>query len=74
MRTAEDSRKYPADSGRWEAGWKELAKQKAEGQGHGSSRCQFVENRAERGSLPQGSPKGSAEALATLGIELYAKA
>jgi len=33
--------KYAGDSGRREAGGKELAKQNAEGQGYGSSRCQF---------------------------------
>ncbi len=38
---AEDVRPCAGDSGRREAGGKELAKQKAEGQGCGSSRCQF---------------------------------
>jgi len=37
---AEDLRPCAGDSGRREAGGKELAKQKAEGQGCGSSRCQ----------------------------------
>jgi hypothetical protein len=44
---AEDFRKCAGDSGRREAGGKELAKQKAEGQGCRSSRCRFVENDAE---------------------------
>ncbi len=41
MKITEDVRPCAGDSGRWEAGGKELAKQKAEGQGCGSSR-QFV--------------------------------
>ncbi len=53
MKITEDVRPCAGDSGRREAGGKELAKQKAEGQGCGSSRCQFVENRAERDSLSQ---------------------
>jgi len=44
---AEHVRKCAGDLGRREAGGKELAKQKAEGQGCGSSRCQFVEKGAE---------------------------
>jgi len=44
---AEDVRPCAGDSGRREAGGKELAKQKAEGHGCGSSRCEFVENGAE---------------------------
>ena len=40
--------KYARDSGRQKAGGKELAKQKAEGQGCGSNRCQFGENWARR--------------------------
>ena len=44
---AEDDRKCAGDSGRPEAGGKELAKRKAEGQGCGSSRCPFVEKGAE---------------------------
>ena len=44
---AEDVRKYAGDSSRREAGGKDFAKQKAEGQGCGSSRCQFVEKGAE---------------------------
>ena len=44
---AEDARKCAGDSSRREAGGKELAKQKAEGQGCGSSRCQFGEKGAE---------------------------
>ncbi len=44
---AEDLRKCAGDSGRREAGGKELAKQKAGGQGCGSSRCQFVGKGAE---------------------------
>ena len=43
----EDVRKYAADSSHWEAGRKDFAKQKAEGQGCESSRCQFVEKGAE---------------------------
>jgi len=43
---AEDVRPCVGDSGR-QAGGKELAKQKAEGQGCGSSRCQFGEKGAE---------------------------
>ena len=39
--------KYAGDSGRWEAGGKELAKQQAEGQGCGSSGSQFAEMGAE---------------------------
>jgi hypothetical protein len=44
---AEDARPCAGDSGRREAGGKELAKQKAGGQGCGSSRCQVVEKGAE---------------------------
>ena len=44
MKITEDVRQCAGDSGRREAGGKELAKQKAEGQGCGSSRCQFGEN------------------------------
>ena len=44
---AEDDRKCADDSGRREAGGKDFAKQKAEGQGCGSSRCRFVEKGAE---------------------------
>ena len=44
---AEDARKCAADSSRREEGGKELAKQNAEGQGCGSSRCPFVEKGAE---------------------------
>ena len=44
---AEDVRKCAGDSGRREAGGKDFAKQKAEGQGCWNSRCQFVENGAE---------------------------
>ena len=44
---AEDVRKCAGDSGRREAGGKELAKQKVEGQGCGSSRCQFGKKGAE---------------------------
>ena len=44
---AENVRKCAADSGRREAGAKDFASQKAEGQGCGSSRCQFVEKGAE---------------------------
>jgi hypothetical protein len=40
---AEDIRKCAGDSSRWEAGGKDFAKQKAEGQGCGSSRCPFAE-------------------------------
>ena len=43
---AEDARPCAGDSGRREAGGKELAKQKAEGQGCGSSR-QFAEQDPE---------------------------
>jgi len=43
---AEDVCKCAGDSGRREAGGKEFAKQKAEGQGCGSSRCQFGEKGA----------------------------
>ena len=44
---AEDVRKCAGDSGHREADGKELAKQKAEGRGCGSGRCQFVERGAE---------------------------
>ena len=44
---AEDVRACAGDSGRREAGGKELAEQKAEGQGCGSGRCRCVENDAE---------------------------
>ena len=44
---AEDVRPCAGDSGRRETGGKELAKQKAEGQGCGSSRWQFGEKGAE---------------------------
>ena len=44
---AEDVRQCAGDSGRREAGGKELAKQKVEGQGCGSCRCPFVEKGAE---------------------------
>ena len=44
---AEDVRKCAGDSSRREAGGKDFAKQKAEGQGCGSSRCQFLEKGAE---------------------------
>jgi len=44
---AEVVRNCAGGSGRREAGGKELAKQKAESQGCGSSRCQFMEKRAE---------------------------
>ena len=44
---AEDVRKCAGDSSRRAAGGKELANQKAEGQGCGSSRCQFAEKGAE---------------------------
>ena len=47
MKIAEDARKCAGDSGRRQAGGKELAKQKAEGQGGGSRRCQFGEKGAE---------------------------
>ena len=47
---AEDARNRAGDSGRREAGGKKLAKQKAEGQGCGSSRCQFAEKSAEVGA------------------------
>ena len=43
----EDVRKCATDSNCREAGGKELAKQKAVGQGCGSSRCQFEEKGAE---------------------------
>lgn len=39
--------KYSGDSGRRESGGKKFAKQKAEGQGCGSSQCLFVEMGAE---------------------------
>ena len=42
-----DIRNCATDSSRWEALGKELAKQMAEGQGCGSSRFQFVKQRAE---------------------------
>ena len=61
---AEGVRPCAGDSGRREAGGKELAKQKAGGQGCGSSRCQFGEKGAEV----------CAEALATLGAEVCVKA
>ena len=44
---ADDVRKCAGDSSRREAGGKELAKQKAEGQGCWSNRWQFVEKSAE---------------------------
>ena len=44
---AEDFRPCAGDSGRREAGGKELAKQKAAGQGCGSCRCHFVAKGAE---------------------------
>ena len=44
---AEDVRKCAGDSSRREAGGKDFAKQKAEGQGCGSNRCQFGEKGAE---------------------------
>ena len=44
---AEDVRPCAGDSGCREAGGKELAKQKGEGQGRGSSRWQFGEKGAE---------------------------
>ena len=44
---AENVRQCAGDSGRREAVGKEVAKQKAEGQGCGSSRCQFVEKGVE---------------------------
>ncbi|MCX6980211.1 MAG: hypothetical protein NTV08_05590 [Verrucomicrobia bacterium] len=44
---AEDVRPCAGDSGRRKAGGKELAKQKAEGRGCVSSRCQVVERGAE---------------------------
>ena len=44
---AEDVRKCAGDSSRREAGGKDFAKQKAGGQGCGSSRWQFVEKSAE---------------------------
>jgi hypothetical protein len=44
---AEDVRPCAGDLGRREAGGKEMAKQKAEGQGCGSSRCQLVEKDVE---------------------------
>ena len=44
---AADVRPCAGDSSRREAGGKDFAKQKAEGQGCGSSRCQFVEKSAE---------------------------
>ena len=44
---AEDVRPCAGDLGRRAAGGKELAKQKAEGRGCGSSRCQFGEKGAE---------------------------
>jgi len=44
---AEHVRQCAGDSGRREAGGKELAKQKAEGQDCGSSRCQFREKGSE---------------------------
>ena len=44
---AEDVRKCAGDSGHREAGGRELAKQKAEGQGCGSRRWQFLEKGAE---------------------------
>ena len=47
MKIAEDVRKCAGDSSRREAGGKELAKQKAEGQGCGSSRCQSMQKGAE---------------------------
>ena len=47
MKITEDVRQCAGDSGRREAGGKELAKQMAEGQGCGSSRCHFVEKGAE---------------------------
>ena len=40
MKITEDVRPCAGDSGRREADGKELAKQKAEGQGTGSSQCQ----------------------------------
>jgi hypothetical protein len=43
MKVTENVRPCAGDSGRREAGGKELAQQKAEGQGCGSSRCQFGE-------------------------------
>ena len=42
-----DVRQCAGDSGRREAGGRELAKQKAEGRGCWSSRCQFAEKGAE---------------------------
>ena len=44
---AEDARTCAADPGRREAGGKDFAKQKAEGRGCGSSRCQCVMKGAE---------------------------
>ena len=44
---AEDVRPCAGDSGRREAGGKELAMQKSEGRGRGSSRWQFGEKGAE---------------------------
>ena len=44
---AEDVRKCAGDSSHREAGGKDFAKQKAEGQGCGSSRCSFGEMGAE---------------------------
>ena len=47
MKITEDVRPCAGESGRREEGGKELAKQKAEGQGCGSSRCQLVGKGAE---------------------------
>ncbi|GDX11302.1 hypothetical protein LBMAG57_30740 [Verrucomicrobiota bacterium] len=47
MKITEDFRKCAGDSSRRETDGKALAKQKAEGQGCGSSRCQFGEKGAE---------------------------
>jgi hypothetical protein len=70
---AEDARKCAGDSGRREAGGKDFAKQKAEGQGCGSSRCQFVENRAERGGLSQTARRAARRRWQHRGAEVYAK-
>jgi hypothetical protein len=47
VKITEDVRPCAGDSGRREAGGKALAKQKAEGQGCGSSRCKFGETGAK---------------------------
>ena len=74
MKITEDVRPCAGESGRREAGGKELAKQKAEGQGCGSSRCQFGENRAERGSLSQTARRAAPPRWQYRGAEVCVKA